>query len=117
MADKRRIFQVAKEMNISNEALIAFLGSRDYAVKTHMSPVTEEMYDEICKKYKPESASGTGGSDDSDVDFRKRLREKKIEEEKRRERARHELEDRLRITQELAKKSLKKRKSLRRRKF
>lgn len=110
MADKRRIFQVAKEMNISNEALIAFLGKHNYDVKTHMSLVTEEMYEEVCKKYKSEPAASSGASKDPDGDFRKRLREKKLEEEKRRERARHELEDRLRITQEIAKKSLKKRK-------
>jgi translation initiation factor IF-2 len=106
LAEKRRIFQVAKELNISNEALIAYLEKHEFQVKTHMSPITEEMYAEICKKYKAESTSGVI---DEDVDFRKRLREKKLEEEKRRERTRLELEDRLRITQEVAKKSLKKR--------
>lgn len=72
-----------------------------------MSPVSEEMYAEICKKYKTEPATSVK---DEDHDFRKRLREKKLEEEKRRERAKVELENRLRITQEISKKSIRKRK-------
>ena len=103
MAAKRRVFQVAREFNISNESLIEYLTKLEYSVKTPMSPITDEMYDEICKKYRREAAVG-----DADYEFRKRLREKKLEEEKRKERARRELEERIRLAKELAKKPLRK---------
>lgn len=106
MAVKRRVFQVAKEFNVSNEALIAFLSKHDYTVKNHMSPVSEDMYQELQKKYKPEAVGPT----DTDDSFRRRLREKKQEDEKRKERQRREVEERIRIAQELATKPISQRK-------
>ena len=93
---KRRVFQVAKEFNISNEALIGYLAKHDFKVKTHMSPVTMEMYDELCRKYKEGESSP-----DIEQDFRKRLRDKKSEEGKRKEAARREFEERIKVAQDI----------------
>lgn len=80
MSKKLRIPQVAKEFNISIDALISFLRKLNFDVHSHMSPVTEEMYEEIKKKF----AVGVAISDD-DSDIKRQLKEKKaIEEEKKR---------------------------------
>ncbi len=80
MSKKLRIPQVAKEFNISIDALINYLRKLNFDVHSHMSPVTEEMYEEIKKKF----AVGIVISDD-DSDIKRQLKEKKaIEEEKKR---------------------------------
>ena len=45
MIKKRRVFQVAKEFNISIEALTNFLESLNFTVGSRMSQVTEEMFE------------------------------------------------------------------------
>ncbi|MDZ7340564.1 MAG: translation initiation factor IF-2 [candidate division KSB1 bacterium] len=80
MSKKLRIPQVAKEFNISIDALISFLRKLNFDVHSHMSPVTEEMYEEIKKKF---AVGGAIAEDDSDI--KRQLKEKKaIEEEKKR---------------------------------
>jgi len=100
VSNKRRIHQVAKEFNISNEALIAYLSklNRGYDVRSPMTALTDEMYDEVSKKYRKEPEQ----QHSPDVEFRKRLRDKKVEEEKGREKVRQDLEQRLRVTSRLA---------------
>ncbi|MCG3117986.1 MAG: Elongation factor 4 [bacterium] len=100
MATKLRIHQVAKEVNISNETLISFLTklNRGYDIRGPMTALTDEMYDEVLKKYRKEPEV----QHSPDVEFRKRLRDKKAEEEKERERVRHDLEERMRVTSKLA---------------
>jgi translation initiation factor IF-2 len=39
MADSVRIFQLAKELNISHTDILDFLKSRDISVSSHMSPI------------------------------------------------------------------------------
>ncbi len=108
MAAKRRVFQVAKEFNISNEMLITYLTKLDFSVKTHMSPITEEMYDALSKKYSSDSVSAPK---DIEFEFRKRLRDRKAEEEKRNERKKQELEERIRLAQEIVRAPLRKKRS------
>ena len=80
MSKKRRIYQVAKEFNISIDALTNFLTKANFDVHSHMSPVTDEMYEEVSKKFSKDiKIVGV------DSDIRQKLREKKaIEEEKKR---------------------------------
>lgn len=101
MATKLRIHQVAKEVNISNETLISFLTklNRGYDIRGPMTALTEEMYDEVLKKYRKEPEVQQHSAD---FEFRKRLRDKKAEEEKERERVRHDLDERMRLTSKLA---------------
>ncbi len=86
----RRVFQVAKEFNISNEALISFLADRKFPVKNQMSPITEEMYDQVQEKYGKVTAGESAVSEEDS--FRRRLKEKKREEEKRKAKEREELQ-------------------------
>jgi len=99
LVSKRRIHQVAREFNISNEALIAYLTklNRGYDVRGPMTALTEEMYEEVLKKYRKEPEI----QHDANYEFRRRLRDKKAEEEKERERVRHGLEERMRMTSKL----------------
>lgn len=101
MATKLRIHQVAKEVNISNETLISFLTklNRGYDIRGPMTALTEEMYEEVLKKYRKEPEVQQHSAD---FEFRKRLRDKKAEEEKERERVRHDLDERMRLTSKLA---------------
>lgn len=97
MSKKRRVFQVARELSLSNEAVIEFLGKLDKSVKTQMSAVSDELYDEICNLHKVEATT-----QDSGLDFRKQLKEKQMLEELRRNKARMELEERIRFATQLA---------------
>jgi translation initiation factor IF-2 len=99
LVNKRRIHQVAKEFNISNETLINFLAklNRGFDIRGPMTALSDEMYDEVVKKYRKEPEAPHG----AEYEFRKRLRDKKAEEEKERERVRHGLEERMRVTSKL----------------
>ncbi len=57
-----------------------------------MSAVSEELYDEICREYRPEVPA-----QESSLDFRQQLKEKQVLEEMRRSKARQELEERLKF--------------------
>ncbi|MDZ7268283.1 MAG: translation initiation factor IF-2 [candidate division KSB1 bacterium] len=99
MTTKRRVHQVAKEFNISNEALIEFLTELDFAVQSPNAALTDEMYEQIVKKYRKEPAKK-----DADYEFRRQIRDKKLEEEKERAKARQELEERMRVATRLMEK-------------
>lgn len=96
---KRRVHQVAKEFNISNEALIGFLTELDFSVQSPNAALTDEMYEQIVKKYRKEPAKK-----DADYEFRRHIRDKKLEEEKERAKARQELEERMRVATKLMEK-------------
>jgi translation initiation factor IF-2 len=85
---KRRVYQVAKEFHVSNEALIDFFHGNHYKCRNHMAPVTEEMYQAAVQEF---------GQKDIEVirdsDIRRKLQEKKQEEEARREAIRHEIDE------------------------
>jgi translation initiation factor IF-2 len=95
---KKRVFQVAREFNISNEALIAFLTKLGYDIRNQMSTVSDEALAQVSEKY-GEKAAGP----DEEYEFRKRLREKKAAEEAKKKTAQEDLERRLRVAQEYAK--------------
>ena len=50
-APKRRIVQVAKDLNISHRDIMEFLDSRDINVTSHMSPLGEEAYQLIIEEF------------------------------------------------------------------
>jgi translation initiation factor IF-2 len=99
LVSKRRIHQVAKEFNISNETLISYLTklNRGYDIRGPMTALNDEMYDEVLKKYRKEPEP----QHDANYEFRKRLRDKKADEEKERVRLRHDLDERMRVTSKL----------------
>jgi len=97
LSKKRRVFQVAREFCLSNEAVIGFLAKLDKSVHTQMSSVSDDLYDEISKKYNVDESAV-----ETPQDFRKQLKEKQVLEELRRNKARMELEERLRFATKLA---------------
>lgn len=55
-AKQKKIYQVAKELNIATPAIVEFLEDCGFEVSKkpkHMSPITEEMYTEVIKKFDP----------------------------------------------------------------
>jgi len=51
IAKKKRIFQIAKELNISHMEIIQFLKDNGTVVDSHMAPVTPDSYDEILLEF------------------------------------------------------------------
>ncbi len=50
----RRVYQIAKELNISSDELVSFLQKQGFDVKNHMSPVDDKMLEIINRHYKHE---------------------------------------------------------------
>ena len=50
-ATKKRIYQVAKELNLSHEEIITFLSESGISVKSHMSPVDDDVYNKILAEF------------------------------------------------------------------
>ena len=48
---KVRIFQIAKELNISHTDIVSFLKSRKVEVSSHMSPIDDEIYKLILDEF------------------------------------------------------------------
>jgi translation initiation factor IF-2 len=93
---KKRVFQVAREFNVSNEALIAYLSKLNQGVQNQMSLLSDEAYTLVIEKF-GEKAAQT----DTEYEFRKKLRDKKVQEEEQKEKVRQNLEIRIRYAQEL----------------
>ena len=51
VAKKKRIFQIAKELNISHLEIIQFLKIHGTEVDSHMAPVGSEIYDDILLEF------------------------------------------------------------------
>ena len=51
VSKKKRIFQIAKELNISHMEIIQFLKNNGTVVESHMALVTPEAYDEILLEF------------------------------------------------------------------
>jgi len=51
---KRRIFHIAKELNISHLEIMSFLEEEGVAVSSHMAPVDAEVYDKILGEFAKE---------------------------------------------------------------
>ena len=54
---QKRIYQIAKELNISHVEIIKFLKSKDISVANHMAPVDNNIYDSILMEFSKEKAS------------------------------------------------------------
>jgi len=75
MAKKRRIYQIAKELNISHEEIIEYLNGLDIDVNSHMSPVDNSVYEKILNEFAKEKVI---------IDrYRKEKERRQIEEERR----------------------------------
>ena len=55
--EKRRVYQVAKEIKLSSDALISMLKSLGHEVRSHMSVVTPEMTEAITRKIEQEKTA------------------------------------------------------------
>ena len=54
---QKRIYQIAKELNISHVEIIKFLKSKDISVANHMAPVDNNIYDSILMEFSKEKAT------------------------------------------------------------
>ena len=54
---QKRIYQIAKELNISHVEIIKFLKSKSIEVANHMAPVDNNIYDSILMEFSKEKAS------------------------------------------------------------
>ena len=96
VAKKKRVFQVAREFNISNEALIEFLQNAKYDVKNHMSIMSEEMYDQTVEKF-----SERVDPNDNEYDFKRELKEKKAKEEAKKLEEQKKYEEKVRTSEKI----------------
>lgn len=87
--NKERIYRVAKEFHLSNEELIDFLKSHNFRVRNQMSQVTDEMYELIKSHFAREKTEQAP----KESDYKRKIEEKKIEEEARKQAIRQEIED------------------------
>ena len=51
---KKRIFQIAKELNISHLEIMSFLKENDVFVSSHMAPVEKDVYETILNEFSKE---------------------------------------------------------------
>lgn len=94
---KKRVHQVAKEFNISTETLTSFLAEHSFEVHSPMTALTDEMYELTAKKFAKEPVIARS----PDQEFRRQIRDKKLEEEKEKARVRQQYDERLRVTTNL----------------
>ncbi len=48
---KKRIFQIAKELNISHIEIMKFLSNHGTPAESHMAPVPPDIYDDILLEF------------------------------------------------------------------
>ncbi|HKJ69534.1 MAG TPA: translation initiation factor IF-2 [bacterium] len=103
MAKKRRIYQIAKELNISHEEILQFLDAKDIEVRSHMSAVNDQIYDKILNefakekvivdRYRKEKERQRIEEERQKQEEEERKRREKEEEERRLEEARRKIEE------------------------
>ncbi len=98
MSAKKRLFQVARELKISNEELIDFLVKEGFEIRNHMSPLTEEEYERAVQKFGEKPAPV-----DAEGEFRRQLKLRQEKEQEEAKKAAELLKERLRVAQEVAK--------------
>ena len=54
---QRRIFQVAKELNISHTDILNFLKEKNIKVTSHMAPIDDETYQIILSEFHKDKES------------------------------------------------------------
>ena len=52
----KRIYQVAKELNISHTEIVKFLKSKNVEVSSYMAPIDQDIYDMILMEFSKEKA-------------------------------------------------------------
>ena len=57
MAKGVRIFQIAKELNISHTDILSFLKIQNIQVGSHMSPVDDDVYQVIIAEFAKDKAN------------------------------------------------------------
>jgi translation initiation factor IF-2 len=87
---KKRIYQVAKEFHISNEAVIEFLEQHKFKVRNLMAPLTDEQYALLSGHFRKEQEET---ETQKEPDFRKKIQEKRKEEEARKQAIRQEIDE------------------------
>ncbi|MCU0643588.1 MAG: translation initiation factor IF-2 [bacterium] len=96
MGSKLRIYQVAKEFNISIEALTKFLNKGNFEVRGPNSPVTDEMYQEISTKFSKDIKISEG-----DSDIKRQLKEKRASEEEKKRKETLDFEKKVEIASQV----------------
>ena len=54
---KRRIFQIAKELNISHTEILSFLEGKGIVVASHMAPIDEDVYKIVLSEFHKDKES------------------------------------------------------------
>ena len=54
---KRRIFQIAKELNISHTEILSFLEGKGIEVSSHMAPIDEDVYNIVLSEFHKDKES------------------------------------------------------------
>ena len=54
---KRRIFQIAKELNISHTEILSFLEGKGIEVASHMAPIEEDVYKIVLSEFHKDKES------------------------------------------------------------
>ena len=88
LSKKKRVYQVAKEFRISNEAVIEFLESHKFKARNIMAPVTDEQYDLLRQHFHKEEIETQ-----KEPDFRKKIQDKRREEEAHKQAIRQEIDE------------------------
>jgi translation initiation factor IF-2 len=88
LSKKKRVYQVAKEFRISNETVIEFLESHKFKARNIMAPVTDEQYDLLCRHFHKEETEVQ-----KEPDFRKKIQDKRREEEAHKQAIRQEIDE------------------------
>ena len=91
---KKRIFQVAREFNVSNEAIISFLTDLKYSIRNHMTLMTDEMYTEVARKFGDEIVD----VHDEEYDFKRELKEKRAREKAKEEEEKKRYQEKVRAS-------------------
>jgi translation initiation factor IF-2 len=105
LSSKRRVFQVAREFNVSIEALTVFLNGLKFQVGSRMSQVTDEMFEEVRKEFSQDMKVAT-----DDYDIKKELKEKKAVEAEKKKKELIEFEKRVEISTKVMSESIERRK-------
>ncbi len=92
MSKPKRIYQIAKQINISHQEIVTFLKAQGLDVTNHMSPVDEETYQLILKNFASDLYQIE--IDQKEIDRKALEEQRRVEEEERIRKAEEEKEAR-----------------------
>ncbi|NQV15230.1 translation initiation factor IF-2 [bacterium] len=81
MSNQKRIYQIAKQINISHQEIVSFLIEKGFDVTNHMSPVDEETFQVILKNFASDLYQIE--QDQKELDRKALEEQRRIEEEER----------------------------------